>query len=540
MRNELENQKLWRQLSVSQSEPPVGQKIINLGSLCRRKSCQNIFHVFEGIDIETLAGFDYAHDGGSRFTAVLGTSEEPVPPTQNQWFNAPLAGIVADFNEGEVEVCQKSLPAVERVCDCFSEFCLRRLKRSSFIEPDLKLIDFWFCNLLAHPMSLASGNFRCRSLDIKEAFDHSHWELSCYRIYFPCIFEVAVDMGPAICGCRAILDDVVIFICSVCLQDSCETFEDLLGIDRVLCVRIVVEDVAVFSISAIHPDNSFVRFTESAFNDRKSGGIRLNYFAFENERFHALHDRRKEFGYAFSPAAHGGSIDRDTKRFENLLLSVERKVQPELVCCYFCEQSWSSGSLIDWLVGLLCSEDRSVAAFALVLEQDVVDVFEERLVKLDLTRSVKAYDFTGFSATRAWYCGLIDTMFIVSRRDRRSWCGASTAGLRLLDYVESVFLGVEFRSSLFVNSFTGSGEEGGIYFGRFSAESVSISATELLFEVRYASKQFTDECVASAEVVGKFIQFVEAGFGRLFGHEFHRSVITTLYSMHHQWYQFTG
>lgn len=539
MRNELVNQKLLR-LTVSQSEPPIGQKIIYLGSLCRGKSRQNIFHIFEGIDVETLAGFDYAHDGGSRFTAILGTSEEPVPPAQNQWFDAPLARIVANFNKGEVEVCQESLPAVERVCDCFSEFCLRRLKRPSFIEPNLKLIDFGFGNLLAHPMSLASGNFRCSSLDIKEAFDHSHWELSCDRIYFPCIFEVAVYMGPAICGCRAILDDVVIFIRAVGLQNSCETFENLLGIDRMLGVRIIVEDVGLSSISAVHPHDSFVRFTESAFNYRKGGGIRLNYVAFENERFHPLHDRREEFGYAFSPATHGGSIDRDTKRFKNLLLSVERKVQPEFIRRHFCEKSWSCGSLIDWLVGFLCSEDRSVAAFALVLEQDVVDVFEERLIKLDLTGRIKSDDFTRFSASRARYCGLFGTMFSVTRRDRRSWCRASTASLRLFDYVEFVFLAVEFGSSLFVNSFAGAGEEGGIYFGGFSAESVSVSATELFFELGYTSKQFADEGVASTEVVGKFIQVVDAGFGRLFGHDFCSSVITTLYSMHRQWYQGNG
>src|ERR1700741_3744367 len=98
MRNELENQNLCRGVSISQSQPSVGQKVIDFGSLRRWKSCQNVFHVFEGIDLEAFAGFDYAHDGGSRFTAVLGASEEPIASTQNQWLNAALAGVVADVN----------------------------------------------------------------------------------------------------------------------------------------------------------------------------------------------------------------------------------------------------------------------------------------------------------------------------------------------------------------------------------------------------------------------------------------------------------
>lgn len=70
-----------------------------------------------------------------------------------------------------------------------------------------------------------------------------------------------------------------------------------------------------------------------------------------------------------------------------------------------------------------------------------------------------------------------------------------------------------------MNSFTGAGEKGRIYFGGFSTEGVSVSAADLFFEFSYTSKQFTNERVARVEVVGKFI---EAGFGRLFGHDTHR------------------
>lgn len=285
--------------------------------------------------------------------AVLPPSSEPAKSQfrllkTNGLMLRSLLIIVANFNKGEVEVCQKSLPAVERVCDCFSEFCFWRLKWLSFIEPDPKLIDFRFCNLLTYPMSLAGGNFRCGLLISKEAFDHSHWEFNCNRI--------------------------------------------------------------------------------------------LNYFAFENERFHSVHDWSEEFGYAFDPAAHGGSIDRDVKRLENLFLPVERKVQPEFISCNFCEQSWSCGAFIDWLVGLLRSDDRSVAAFALVLEQDMVDVFEEQLIKLYLTRSVEADDFTRVSVARTRYCCIIETMFLVPGIDEVG--AASTAGLRLFNYVESVFFSV--------------------------------------------------------------------------------------------------
>lgn len=103
-------------------------------------------------------------------------------------------------------------------------------------------------------------------------------------------------------------------------------------------------------------------------------------------------------------------------------------------------------TFIYWLVRLLCPENRSVAAFALVFEQDVVDVYEKRLIELDLTRCIEAYDLTRFSAAQARYLGLIYTMFLVTRGDGRSCCGASTTGLHLFDYVKSVFLGVELEA----------------------------------------------------------------------------------------------
>ena len=78
------------------------------------ESGQDILHVLERINAQPLACLDQAHDRCSGMTTFLRTGEEPIAPPQNQWLDSTLAYIVADFDEGKIEVNEQSRPAIRR------------------------------------------------------------------------------------------------------------------------------------------------------------------------------------------------------------------------------------------------------------------------------------------------------------------------------------------------------------------------------------------------------------------------------------------
>lgn len=70
-----------------------------------------------------------------------------------------------------------------------------------------------------------------------------------------------------------------------------------------LSIGVVVENVRVVGISAIHPDESPVGFTEPLFDHGQRGGIGLNNEAFQDQLPHSLNNRLDQ----------GGDFSRPTK-----------------------------------------------------------------------------------------------------------------------------------------------------------------------------------------------------------------------------------
>ena len=145
-----------------------------------------------------------------------------------------------------------------------------------------------------------------------------------------------------------------------------------------LGIGIIVEDVGLVSIATVDPDVSSVRFSQSFFNNRKSGGIRLNNSTFQDELIHSFDNGSKNVSYFFQPSAHGGATDWDTKGGKYLFLPVKRLVQPEFIGGNFGKQSWTGQTFINWLVGLLSGDDLPGTVLAGVFKHDVLDIFEER------------------------------------------------------------------------------------------------------------------------------------------------------------------
>lgn len=70
--------------------PSVGKEVIDLRSLGRWESFQNIFEVKKRIDIESLAGLNQAHDDSCSLPAFFGASREPIATGEYQRNNADL------------------------------------------------------------------------------------------------------------------------------------------------------------------------------------------------------------------------------------------------------------------------------------------------------------------------------------------------------------------------------------------------------------------------------------------------------------------
>jgi hypothetical protein len=129
-----------------------------------------------------------------------------------------------------VEVNQKSRPAIEGVGDSFAQFALWQCGELCLIEPSLESLHFRLCQPLAQVKALSFWEGLCKALDIKEAFDDTHGQFCRHRVRFPGIFEVAVDMSPAVCGGSTVGDYLVVLIGAIGLKDAFVAFEDLLRV----------------------------------------------------------------------------------------------------------------------------------------------------------------------------------------------------------------------------------------------------------------------------------------------------------------------
>jgi len=365
-----------------------------LGSLSRREPGQHVFHIFKGIDTEAFTSFNDTHDGGSRLTTFFRAGKEPISPTEHHRLNAAFACIVADFDEGLVKVNAKSCPAIECVGDGICQFCFRWLDELCFIEPGFEQGEFWFRQSLAEVCTLSFGERCCDALNVKEALDDAHGKFCSNGIVFPGVFKVAMYMSPAVGSSGTIGNYLVELVGSVGLKDSGESFQNLFWVNRMLSVRVIVKDVRIVSVATIDPDVSPVCFSQSLFYDWQSGGVRLKDATLQEESVHSFDNRRKKVGNFFQPATHGGPIYGNTQGCEYLLLPVQWQMQPKFVGGDFGKQTGTRHAFINRLVGLLSSDDLSVAVFAGVLEHDVLDGFIDGLNELNLVRDIEAENFS--------------------------------------------------------------------------------------------------------------------------------------------------
>jgi hypothetical protein len=499
-------------------QPTIGKEVIDLGSLGRRKPGQNIFEILAGIDVEALASFDQAHDGCSGLTTFLRAGKKPITSTEHHRFDASFASVVADFDEGMIEVNEQSRPAIERIRDCFSKFSLGEYDRFLFIKPFFKHFDLGTSQALAQIISFGSRKCCCQALNVKETLDDAHWKFCRLTIVFPGVFEVTMHMRPAVSGGSSFLDDLVVLIGAVRLKNAGKACQNSFRIERVLSVRVVEEDVRMVSVSTVVPYISSVSLAETLFDDWQGGGIRLNDPAFQNELSHPPNDWSHKSGSLFQPPAHGRAIDWDAERVQDLFLPIEGQMQPEFIGCYFGNQPRTRQTFINRLVGLLGRDHLSSTFLASVLKDNVLDCLEKSLDKLDLMRDIKANDLAWQSAawTRNFACR--DAMFFLTSFKMRRWNSASAAMFILRHNVQSLLLGIEFIGSLIVNDFAGAGQKSSINFCRFTTKSLTIAAAKLFFQFSDASKQFSDELVAVFDIIWQWGVWIV--LGRLFWHDY--------------------
>ena len=488
---------------LPEGQPSVRKEVVDLRSFGRRKSGKNILEIFERVDTEALAGLNETQESRCRFASFFRVRKHPVATRYHERFYISLACIVADFYKGKIEVDLKSVPVVESVRNCFSQFALWEHDRLLFVEPLLQEFEFGLCKPLSNILALRFWQVFCHTLDVEKTFDYAHREFGCLRIVLPGVFKITVYVCPAVGSCGTVLNDVVVFVCSIGLQNSSESAEDSIGVKRMLGVGVVEEDVWVSVISAVNPDETQVRFSESFFDDRKFGGIRLNNTTFQDELAHALYDWRNEFGNFSQPATHGRATNWDAQGSENLFLAVEGQVLPEFIRCDFCKQARTSFRLIDRLVWFLSRYNLPAAFLARVFEHDVLDVLEQHFYKLDLAGNIKANNFATLSAARTRELTFSEAMLFLAGVQLVGFCGTSSTKIFFVWYrIQAVLLFVQLVHGLVMDGFAGACQQRRIDFGRLAAEGSAIASAELFFEFGNASKQFSDYVVAVIHVVG--------------------------------------
>ena len=360
------------------SQPAVRKEVIDLGSFGRRKPGQHILHVFKGIDVKALAGLDDTHDRGGSVTTFFGAGKQPVAPTEHHRLDATFTGIIADFNERMVKVNQKSGPAIESVRDGISKFGFWQFNELLFVEPGFEQIEFRLCQPFGASLcvQLRTSVVASRSMS-KRLLMTPMGNSAATRVMLPGIFKVAMHVRPAVGGGSTVLNNLIELIGAIRLKDAGIACKNSFRIDRVLGVRIIVEDVGIISVATVDPDESPVCFAEPFFNNRKSGGIRLNNTTFQNELPHSFDNWGKRSATPFSHRHMEDRLIGNAQGCEHLLLAVKRQVQPEFIGCNFGKKSRTGQAFINWLVGLLSSDYLPVTIFAGVFEHDVLDAFEE-------------------------------------------------------------------------------------------------------------------------------------------------------------------
>ena len=161
-------------LSLSESEPSIRKEVIEVSHIRIREASENIFEIFEGVDIQPFASLNEGHEYCGSMPSVDGAGKEPVGAAENNGLDGAFASIVRDVDVARICVETKCVPAIESVGDCIGEFGFGRFFESIFVKPGFEESEFWFCQSESHVFALFFSEVLRHTLDIKETFDYAH------------------------------------------------------------------------------------------------------------------------------------------------------------------------------------------------------------------------------------------------------------------------------------------------------------------------------------------------------------------------------
>lgn len=526
--------------TLFKSQPSVRKEVVEVAHVCIWEASEHVLEVLKSIDLQPLASLNKGHEDCGSMSTFDRAGKEPVGTAKDNRFDRAFACIVRDVDVAGISEEAECIPSIEGVRNCIGEFGFRRFFESVFVKPGFEKSKFWISQPLTQVLALQLSEVFGNTLNIKETFEHAHGKFDSYLVVEPGVLEAAMDMGPAIGRSSTGSNYPVKFICTVGKKNTLEAFENFFWVHGVLSFGEIVYGVGKGAIAKHGPDDAAVSLAETFLNDGQSGGIGQNQTTLQEESFHSGDDGFEEVGASIEPAAHGGSIDGQTERFENLFLAVEGQVKEEFVGNDFSQQSRSNLSFINWLEGLVGSEDVLAAFFATVFVDDMFDFFKDGLYKVDLRSNVKAEESPYVAAARAGERVWIgDSMLFLAVFDRgRGSSGASAAFIYSFDDIEISLFVFKFFNCLRMDGFTGAGKERGIDLSGLFTEGGAVVSGELFFESGDTSEEFTNEVMAISEIVRQFVGAGRIGVRSLFRHFFVFGFdVTILYSMHREWYQ---
>ena len=448
-----------------------------------------------------LACLNDAHDDCCRLSTFFGACKQPVLFTEDEGLDAPFATIIADLDKWMVQVNEQGRPAIKGVCNSFAEFCFWRLNCFSLVKPFFQLQELRLSDSLTKILPLIFSHAGSNPLNVEEAFDYAHRVLYSFFVRLPSIFKVAMNMRPAVCSSSTFFDYRIVFVGSISLEDSLKSPENLLWIHGMLGVGVIVEDVSMLRVAAVSPDEASVRFAESLFQNGESGGIGLQNSTFEAKFVHSANNRKENVCDSLEPTAHGSAIEGNALGLEDLLLAVQRQMEPEFVGCYFSEEPRTGNSFVNWLIGFLSCNQLTMAFVTRILEHDVPNIFKYCFDKFKLVGNLKADNFSGCATawTRKFFW--FDSVFFGASCDGFGRSGAATTMLTLWNNIQPAHFTGELCLGLQMDSLSSAGEKRGVDLCRLLTKCHSVSPRQLFFQFFNTLKELLNEGMAIRKIV---------------------------------------
>lgn len=348
-------------------------------------------------------------------------SEQPVGAAQDNWLYPSLTSVVGNINVGSICVETECIPTIEGVGYRVREFGFRRFLLIVFVKPCLEKRKLWFSNSLAQVFAFHGREAFCYSFYIKQTFNYSHWKFCFDGIGKPGIFEVAMNVSPAVGRSRTGSNYSIEFVRAVRQKNTLKAFEDFLSVHGMLSLRKIVNSEGAGAIAKHRPDESFLGFAKAPLDHRHCGGIGHDYFAFQEKDFHSAYDWFENLGAPSHPSAHGGAVNGYAERLKDFFLSVKRQVEKKFVCNYFGQQPWPGLTFVNWLIWFFCCEYVLAAFLAAVFVGNMFDFFEDRLDEINLRGNVESENGSFLSAAWAskkfrignlmFFSAFVDTFF---------------------------------------------------------------------------------------------------------------------------------